>query len=198
MKIAENGAWLNETNEGHCFDSNLAGGIVRFMGEHSLVSVLDLGCGNGLYVKWFNSAPEFIVSLGVDGNPHTTELGGVLCTTADLSKPLDINNSIHRSLPRMQHFSLILSLEVGEHIPAEYESTFLDNVVKYAKDWIILSWAIPGQTGDGHVNCRPNGYIAGEMEMRGFASQMGETEKLREASTLPWFKDTLMVFKRIT
>ena len=34
----------------------------------------------------------------------------------------------------------ILSLEVAEHIPAQFESIYIDNLVKHAKEDIILAW----------------------------------------------------------
>jgi len=46
----------------------------------------------------------------------------------------------------------ILSLEVAEHIPAQFESIYIDNLVKHAKEDIILSWAKLGQSGHSHVN----------------------------------------------
>ena len=54
----------------------------------------------------------------------------------------------------------VLSLEVGEHIPEDYEDIYLENLDRHADKIIILSWAVPEQGGFGHVNERDNGYIA--------------------------------------
>ena len=88
-----------------------------------------------------------------------------------------------------------MSLEVGEHIPREHEQTFLDNVCRYANELIVLSWAVEGQAGLGHVNCRNNDYIVEQMRQRGYVLD-DTTSKLREAAQVPWFKDTLMVFRK--
>ena len=41
-------------------------------------------------------------------------------------------------------YDWVMSLEVAEHIPKEYESIYLDNIVRHAKEGVILSWAKPG------------------------------------------------------
>ena len=40
----------------------------------------------------------------------------------------------------------VLSLEVGEHIPRQYESAFIDNLHRHNTQGIVLSWAIEGKT----------------------------------------------------
>jgi hypothetical protein len=87
-----------------------------------------------------------------------------------------------------------MSLEVGEHIPKDYEQVFLDNLVKHSNKFIILSWAIPNQIGDGHVNCQPNDYIINELDKRGFTFNPIESQKVREKNVIWWFKNTFMVF----
>ena len=38
----------------------------------------------------------------------------------------------------------ILSLEVGEHIPAQYEQNFIENLHRHNKKGIVLSWSVEG------------------------------------------------------
>ena len=45
-------------------------------------------------------------------------------------------------------------MEVAEHIPQQYEQIFLDNLVRLAKEGIILSWGVPGQRGHSHINLK--------------------------------------------
>ncbi|KAK7004452.1 hypothetical protein BgiMline_005973, partial [Biomphalaria glabrata] len=40
-------------------------------------------------------------------------------------------------------YDWILSIEVAEHIPAKFEEIYLDNLVRHAREGIILSWAVP-------------------------------------------------------
>jgi hypothetical protein len=90
----------------------------------------------------------------------------------------------------------VFCLEVGEHIPVQYEQTFIDNVCRAAKNDIVLSWAIIGQGGDGHVNCRNNDYVINQMAIRGFTIDIGKSNQLRNCANLFWFKNTVMYFKK--
>ena len=122
---------------------------------------------------------------GHDGSPLTPELSFGLCKIMDFSVPRHIGK-----------YDLVLCLEVGEHIPIKYENIFLNNICRASVRWICLSWAIEGQGGTGHVNCRNNGYVAGEMHQRGFEMDVDKTKLLREKCSIPWFKNTIMIFYR--
>jgi hypothetical protein len=90
---------------------------------------------------------------------------------------------------------VVLCLEVGEHVPKESEALLLDKICQHAKEKIILSWAIPGQGGFGHVNCQSNEYIVAQMKARGWHIDWDESNYLRErCSGCSWFENTLMVF----
>jgi len=182
MKINENGFWENQTGEGHAFDNRLANAIVRLFQKHRFNTVLDLGCGMGDYSKLLLGY-QFNVHA-YDGNPNTPELTKGIGQVSDLSKPFDCGEQV----------DVVMSLEVGEHIPAEFEQTFLDNLVVNKPKMVILSWAIPGQVGDGHVNCQPNSYIEAQMKLRGYAINNAISMQLRSRSSLWWFKNTIMVF----
>lgn len=191
MKILPNGAWDNPTSEGHLFDEGLAKAILEFCDQQGITRLVDMGCGDGSYVNFINENNLFgIVAIGVDGNPHTQELAHTnhpfnFCYVADLSKPLAFE---------WPPLDLILCLEVGEHIPAEFESVFLDNVTKFAKTWIIMSWATEGQGGDGHVNCRSTAAVIADMVGRGWYVYPEGTQDLRQRAGLPWFRSNIHLY----
>jgi cyclopropane fatty-acyl-phospholipid synthase-like methyltransferase len=184
MKINQQGFWENPTKEGHAHDSRLAGAILKVLKARKIDTLVDFGCGTGEYARFFRR--HNLVVEAYDGNPYTEQLTGGIGQVKDLSQPFNL----------LKQFGCVMSLEVGEHIPAEFEQTFIDNVVKHWSDGgiIILSWAIPGQGGDGHVNCQTNDYIMQQMQQRGFYLENNLTNQLRKASSLRWFKNTLMVF----
>lgn len=93
-------------------------------------------------------------------------------------------------------YEWVLSLEVGEHIPAQHMAAYLDNVVAHARRGVVLSWAVPGQGGHHHVNELSNDRVITELWRRGMAYDDVVSTRLRSAARLPWFKDTLMVFRR--
>lgn len=191
MKINPRGYWENKTDEGHGVDPSLAEGIVQYLKKYSnelLISVLDIGCGNGYYTKYLKD--RHIYCKGYDGNPFTKQITDGLCEVADFT--------IYQYLG---YWSWVLSLEVGEHIDKEYEHIFINNLVRHAREGVIVSWAIPGQGGDGHVNCQDNDYIRDKICYYGFKFDVNGTQFIRNSASLYpktgyWFKDTLMVFRR--
>ena len=196
MKINSRGYWENETAEGHGVDTNLVIGIRTFLDREAEshyypeLTLLDIGCGNGYYSHYLKMNSIYIEPTCYDGNPHTIEITKGKCEIMDFSK--------YQVLPI---YDWVLSLEVGEHIPYEYEHIFIHNLVKHARFGIILSWATPGQNGDGHVNCKTNEYIREKIVKNGFKFDVNSTDFLRRmASPYPevgyWFKNTLMVFRR--
>lgn len=179
----DTGVWKRPNLNGHVFDINLCGAISKVLKNHKINEAYDLGCGHGTYTKFLRSI-DFDCE-GFDGNPFTKELTGGLCNVLDLSKKCELT-------PR----ECVITLEVGEHIPKKYEEVFVDNVNRSAKRMIILSWAVPGQGGEGHFNEQPNEYIRGIFSSLGYSSLEEEEKFLRGRSELPWFKNTIMVFHK--
>lgn len=184
FKIDERGFWFCENQEGHCFDDNLCKEIKHILEKNKVVKVVDFGCGPGKYVKYLKDSN--FDCIGYDGNPNTPKYTNGVCKVLDLSNSFDLQTK----------FDCVISLEVGEHIPKKYEQIYLDNLNKHSSGLLILSWAVPGQGGDGHVNCQTNDYIIDEITKRNFTLHKDNTNRLREASSLPWFKNTLFVFSR--
>lgn len=171
------GYFLDDSSDGQYCDEGLATLFCTiFQGRR----VHDLGCGNGEYVRRMRQVG--IDVLGFDGNPFT--FPGVI-PNIDLTVPFVADCAA----------DYVISLEVGEHIPPAAASTYIDNVCHNAKFGIVLSWAVPGQGGRGHVNERSNDWVIGEMMRRGWIYDFPSASHLRSISTLPWFKNTLMVFQ---
>ena len=186
MNINEKGFWENPTNEGHAHDSRLAGAILKLLKRRKCDTLVDFGCGTGEYARFFRK--HGMVVEAYDGNPYTEQLTGGIGSVKDLSQPFNLN----------KYFKCIMSLEVGEHIPAEYEDNFIDNLIRHGRESddpiYIISWGIPGQVGDGHVNCRSNEYIIEKLETKGLFYLPHFTDELRKAASLWWFKQSIMVF----
>jgi hypothetical protein len=158
--------------------------IINYLRNNDLNKVFDFGCGMGDYAKSFIS--NGIEVKAYDGNPNTEKLTNGIGSVLDFSKTFDLGEVADCSM----------SLEVGEHIPKEFEQIFLDNICKHTKSKVLLSWAVVGQGGDGHVNCQDNEYVIFEMQKRGFKYDEDSSKRLRSAATAPWFKNTIMVFTK--
>lgn len=177
--ITDRGIWTSmDETQTHLFDEPLCTTIFDMFGKSRIV---DIGCGNGAYTKYILDHGGHCV--GYDGSPLTPEISEGLCSIMDFSEPVNIGT-----------YDVVLTLEVGEHIPKKYEQVFIDNICKAAIHYIILSWAVKNQPGTGHVNCQNNDYVIKEMKKRGWKLDEETTEILRKASTLRWFANTLMVF----
>jgi len=184
FKINERGFWESTDSSGHIHDHSLCKALLKYFNQNEMKTVIDLGCGMGDYAKTFIN--EGILCEAYDGNPNTESLTNGLGKVLDFSTDFDLEKT----------FDCVMSLEVGEHIPREFEQTFFNNVTRHAKNHIILSWAIVGQGGDGHVNCQNNDYVINQMKNRGFEIDFQSSNFLRSSAIAPWFKNTIMVFKR--
>jgi hypothetical protein len=164
----------------HKYDTGLNDALLHFLTEQD--KIVDFGCGNADYSKNLIKSGKTVDCY--DGNPHTPEMTGGLGKVLDLSEPFDLG----------EKYECVISLEVGEHIPKEKEQSFLDNIANHSSQCIILSWALPGQGGDGHFNEQPNEYVISEMEKRNFTHWEEASNFLRTSAKLWWFNKTIMVF----
>jgi cyclopropane fatty-acyl-phospholipid synthase-like methyltransferase len=184
MNIAKTGFWSgNDTAEYHKFDIGLANALVELFKN---CTVLDLGCGQGRYVQKLNDCECSIMATGMDGSPDS--FIGDNCFTKDLTIPF-----VYKDFGKISDW--VMSLEVGEHIPKEYTQTFIKNIKNNSTKGIVISWAIPGQGGDGHVNELPNEEVIKMFSE--YAYDAKTSQHLRNSADLWWFKNTIMVFRKV-
>jgi 2-polyprenyl-3-methyl-5-hydroxy-6-metoxy-1,4-benzoquinol methylase len=185
MSIHPNGYWEGlEADAQHVHDPNLAECLVSFFKNECATSIVDFGCGMGNYVRTFRD--NGMNATGFDGNPNTPELTHNTCSVLDLSVRV-----------QLKPFDWVMSLEVGEHLPAEFEDIFIQNLHNNNKRGIVLSWAIKGQGGHGHFNEQDNSYIKSKICALGYLNDTESENNMRNMSSLPWFKNTIMVFRRV-
>lgn len=149
--------------------------------------ILDLGCGIGQYGLYFKRSNASFHWTGFDGAINVEEYTSDFVRWADLSVPGFI-------IPDLADW--VMALEVGEHVPAEFEDVVLDNIARNSKCGAIVSWAIPGQGGHAHVNNRPNSYVIQKFRDRGFEYDDVKSQEGKAAAQYLWFKNTIMVFRR--
>lgn len=188
-RIASTGYWGgSDAHEHHNCSKPLANWIANYLGDQKDTRVYDFGCGVGAYLEVLHTS-GFRNLLGFEGDPpQVRRFKGI--KQHDLTKPL--------VLPPEDQGNVVC-LEVAEHIPAEFEDVFLDNVTGACKKGgrLIMSWAVRGQGGDGHVNCLDNHEAIEHITRRGFKLLVEETKAARSVITdLPWFADTTLVFKK--
>jgi SAM-dependent methyltransferase len=183
-KLDDSGAWLGNGEDDHKFDPLLCDNLSKLFQKNSSETILDLGCGDGSYTHKLRS--DGLKVVAVDGNPNTQDITKGAGVVANFCNPLWLG----------LQFDWVLSLEVGEHVPKEYEKNLLDIVSRHSRNGVVLSWAVPGQMGLGHVNCQTNEHIIREMDNRGFRYDLETSLELRKDVSWWWFMDTIMAFLR--
>lgn len=180
----EKGYWIGaDVDDLHVFDSSLATALGQFFLSERATHVVDFGCGPGDYVARLNAMG--LHCEGYDGNPDTPEITQRTCAVVDLSEPFDLKKK----------FDWVLSLEVGEHLPQQFETIFIENLIRHAKKGIVLSWAVAGQPGYGHFNTQNNDYIKQRFPAYGLVNDVTAEKLLRGSASVHWFPGTIMVFR---
>ncbi|MDD4332678.1 MAG: methyltransferase domain-containing protein [Patescibacteria group bacterium] len=153
-------------------------------------SVIDIGCGCGIYLKEFSN--QGVEIFGYDGAPAALEssLVGDKIKLHDLCVPLVINKK----------FDLCLCVEVAEHLPPEYANILVETLANLS-DIIIFSAATPGQgpRSIGHINEQPPEYWLEKFQSKNFIFDQNISLKIKkemeEKGVVWWITKNLMIFK---
>lgn len=184
--IDKHGFWVgNDVQREHVYDPCLGNAIATFLESEDAFTLVDFGCGLGNYSQLFISKGFSVEAY--DGNPDTPFLTGGIGKVLDFGVPVDLG----------KQFDWVISLEVGEHLPKEFETIFIENLVRHCDKGIILSWAVVGQGGYGHFNCQNNDYVKDVMEHYGLVPDVDAENYLRAGASVSWFKNTVMVFRKL-
>lgn len=183
--IGKTGIWSEDEAWTHAFSYYTA----KYIGDYfeKDIPVIDLGCGKGTYIKYLWDRGFTEVS-GIEGS-ELSDMDIPFVTVADLSKPLERNGWSGN----------VISIEVFEHIPKEHEAQFVENICNCCSGKLVISVAVKGQPGLGHVNCQDNDYVIRLFEGRGFRFMPERTAEIR-AKVEPhvdYLRNTLMVFERV-
>lgn len=184
--IDSSGAWLLPPNFMYKFDQSFANAVLDRVISGS---VLELGAGLGCYTSYFHDSGKISSIDGYEGAANVEAMSEGFIKQADLTKDLTKEKDFARG-----SFDWVVCMEVAEHIPAQFQYTFLLNIVTPARKGILLSWGLPGQIGIGHVNTRSNEYVIDIMKGLGFDFDEEKSNYLRNEAQSSWFKGSTMVF----
>ena len=183
-EVSLTGYWSKKLAEEHMFCEELAEWISNYLDKNKTIH--DFGCGNGSYLKYLQSK-GFTDLTGYEGEIPNKEFSHIL--KQDLSQVFDVKNKGN-----------VICLEVGEHIPKQYQDIFLDNICNACDGKLILSWAIRGQYSSSHVNCLNNEEVIPEVERRGFRYIKDDSIKARNSinpNGCNWFCDTILIYEKL-
>ena len=94
---------------------------------------------------------------------------------------------------------VVVSMEVGEHLPESYADRFVDLLCRIS-DVVILTTATPGQGGTGHVNEQPHAYWIQKFAMRDYRLDEQNSNRWRQSWRMKgvqiWYHANLMIFRK--
>jgi glycosyltransferase involved in cell wall biosynthesis len=147
-------------------------------------SVLDIGCGPGLYV-------DSLIDQGVDATG------------------IDIDDRVENrfALRRQSLFDLedeqadvVLCMEVAEHLPASQADQMVEQVCNTVNGALIWTAAVPGQQGHGHINLQEPAYWEEKILRHGLKRNKDRENQLlnyaRSGLHMGWFVNNLLYFER--
>ncbi|XP_041366179.1 uncharacterized protein LOC121381121 isoform X2 [Gigantopelta aegis] len=187
--VSTNGGWCKDesrsSSKSHIFDKGFADALANFFKGKKVAS---FGDGPGDYKKYIDKSQLVTLYDAYDGAPYCEETTSGLVNFLDLTAP-------QYGLPV---YDWVMSVEVAEHIPAKYESVYLDNIFRHAQEGIVLSWAVPGQGGLSHVNLKSFKDVRKLLLDNGYELDPKPGEVLRNAAVQAWLKQNVYVYRRIS
>lgn len=162
--------------------------IPHLFSQRTIVSVLDVGCGTG---TWLRAVLQSGIQdvMGIDGVSIPREQLLIPPThfrVQDLTKAWNLD----------RRFDAVLCLEVAEHLNPSHAETLIHSIVLHA-DIVFFSAAAPEQPGQHHVNCQWPVYWQRLFNDCGFACddsirwQMWNDERIE-----PWYRQNIFCAER--
>ncbi|XP_059176589.1 uncharacterized protein LOC131956184 [Physella acuta] len=185
--VSEYGGWCADasspTSRQHVWDQGFSKALSTFFKGKSVGS---FGEGPGAYKRHLDTLQEVKSYTAYDGAPYCEMVTNGTVLFLDLTVP-------QYNLPI---FDWVISVEVGEHIPAKFEDIYLDNLARHAREGIVLSWAVPGQDGLSHVNNKLLKDVVEQLRRRGFEISVEAGSPLRGGARSGWLQKNVHVYYR--
>lgn len=138
---------------------------------HGVDSVLDIGCGDGQAVKFFESLGCEVTGIDGVAQEHDSIVEHDFTTGSIVADEYD----------------LVWSCEFVEHVEERYVPNFME-AFKHGR-MVLMTHADPGQAGYHHVNCQPAAYWVGVMAAAGYVLDDALTMASRAKASMnvsPW------------
>lgn len=155
--------------------------------RYNIRSVLDVGCGLGLAVEWFDHMGCDV--HGIEGDQLAIDQSSV----PHMITPWDYTQGdllTHRS------WHMGMAMEFVEHVDHQYQHHYMATLSEC--DRVLISHAPPGQPGHHHVNCQPKQYWVDLFDQWGFDLDHAVTDLLvasNQRRQSPWSRPNLLWFQ---
>ena len=148
------------------------------------LTVLDIGCGPGIYVDSLRDRKINAVGIDIDERVHTKK-------HLKYQSLFDITN---------ETADTVICMEVAEHINIENEDLVVKKVVSTVDKTLIWTAAAVGQGGIGHINCKDKQEWADKITTAGLVRNHTKEAELIEYANrgyrMGWFVNNLLYFER--
>ena len=132
-------------------------------------SAADVGCANGFLLEEFLDSGKQIA--GIELSPEVHEV-----LRHDIRPFVAIGDFAQMT----GSYDLVCCVEVAEHIEPSRSEDLVDTLAPLARRWLYFTAAPPGQSGHGHINCRPHEEWLAMFAERGWAEAPALTAALRD------------------
>ena len=153
-------------------------------------SVVDVGCGDGTWLQIFMEQ-GVQDTLGIDGDyvgSASLQIPSNCFVSHDLTKPL--LSAVTRT------FDLVVSLEVGEHLPADDAEGFVSTLTSLGPI-VLFSAAAPNQGGTEHVNEQWPEYWASLFKQHGYVVVDCIRRRIwKDQRVQWWYRQNILLFVR--
>ncbi|WP_006245914.1 glycosyltransferase family 2 protein [Mycolicibacterium tusciae] len=156
----------------------------RYLAERDRpLSVMDIGCGAGQYLKYF----------AANGSQRVIGVGGIEREKTYLDVEEYVNADLRDPLELAEAFDVVMSLGVAQDIPAGAESRFVSSIVRHAHNRIVFCSVGQGHPEDEQINNRSVSYWLELFASAGWHPCVFDSLAMRSLSTFPWLSSNLVV-----
>ena len=144
-------------------------------------SVIDVGCGIGLWLKVWKDELKVEDIKGIEGayvNENMLQIPREYVQIHDLKQPLTLN----------KRYDIVTTFEVGEHLPASSADQFVKTLTSLS-DVVLFSAALIGQIRTYHINEQTPEYWAAIFSKYGY-------EPIDYIRPLVWNNEKVMYWYR--
>ena len=123
---------------------------------------------------------------GYDGSPTIEEITNGFVKHMDLTIPQTFNKT----------YDWVISISIGECIPRSLEHIYIENVVKAAKEGLVISWGYKLNPEYKFSNEKSPEEVTDLITQHGFKLHKDWSLMLRISSAIAWYRRGLLVFFR--
>lgn len=147
-------------------------------------SVLDIGCGPGIYVDSLQDLGINATGIDIDDRVHEKQ-------HLKYQSLFDIST---------ESASTVICMEVAEHIDSAQEDLVIEKIVSTVRNTLIWTAAAIGQGGIGHINCKNKQDWADKLTAAGLVRNHEKEAELiayaKQGYTMGWFVNNLLYFEK--